>query len=69
VWGRDITTQALVVIQAVLPGFEWKVIFLRAHRLESDRKDKASWISCEFATAEQAIWFVNAFMHRAKSPI
>ncbi|KAJ7894927.1 hypothetical protein B0H14DRAFT_2558955 [Mycena olivaceomarginata] len=42
VWGRDITTHALVVIQAVLPGFEWKDVFLRAHRLESDKNDKAS---------------------------
>jgi hypothetical protein len=56
VWNKDITQQAQIIIQAVLPQYQWTNVFIRAHRFE----DK-SWIALEFATEAQDIWFVDAF--------
>ncbi|KAJ7865849.1 hypothetical protein B0H13DRAFT_2561767 [Mycena leptocephala] len=56
VWHKDITQQALIIIQAVLPQYQWTNVFISAYRFE----DK-SWIALEFATEAQAIWFVDAF--------
>ncbi|KAJ7897444.1 hypothetical protein B0H13DRAFT_1884643 [Mycena leptocephala] len=43
VWNKDITQQALLIIQAVLPQYQWTNVFIRAYRFE----DK-SWITQEY---------------------